>query len=440
MEVFQMARVRLTVVVLLAVFAAGGVVSAAAYAVPVWLVKGKTLGSSETALATVKFGKLTIKWEDSATETKFEAECKKASGEAELKGGEPGTDKLQTLKFKECTLLKAAKGCELTVGGVTTEELPGWTTKLEVIGGKTYDAIAGVSFSLVLEGCEKASFSKTWLFRGTLKAEVKNSSGKVKAIFPTTAVEGDTLKSEGAAASLSGEGELEEKIGGTLEVGEAPPGDKHWYYCQDLGDAASLFENSLCTKDSPGHTGNWELLKLAEGVAGLLAITSQGGKQILRAEVVNVHIEIECQKVDNNGWIENPAGGGNSIGLVLVLYLACTVPKPAAGKCEIPGGSLHVYTNIELSTIGTTPVAIFKPDPAGSTTFVEISFEKCTNGGLNKKFKVEGEAVGLIENATSEVIFDGGAPNNKLKFGGEEAELEGRDLILTDGGGGVQVL
>jgi hypothetical protein len=218
-------------------------------------------------------------------------------------------------------------------------------------------------------------------------------------------------------------------------VASASASALHWYYCQNLANGASLYENPLCTKDSAGHTGNWELKKLT----GLLSITSQGGVQKLRVEVVTIPIEIECKKVDNNGWIENPAGGGNGIGLVLVLYLACTVPKPAGGKCEITGGSIHAYANIELSTIGTTSVALFTPDPAG-TPFVEIPFEKCTNSGLNKKFKVEGEAVGLVENATSEVIFDAKGVNNKLKFGGEIAEYEGRDLILTDGGGGVQVL
>jgi hypothetical protein len=219
-------------------------------------------------------------------------------------------------------------------------------------------------------------------------------------------------------------------------VASASASALHWYYCQNLANGASLYENPLCTKDSSGHIGNWELLKLT----GLLSITSLGGLQILKGEVVATPIEIDCKHLDNNGWIENPAGGGNGIGLVLVLYLACTVPKPAAGHCEISGGNIHAYANIELSTIGTTPVALFKPDPASSSTFVTITFVNCANSGLNKSFNVEGEAVGLVENATSETIFDAKGVNNKLKFGGEEAVYEGRDLILTDGGGGVQVL
>lgn len=208
-----------------------GVVSASAYAGEVWLVKGKTLKSGETSLASVKFGKLTIKWEDSISKTSFEAECAKASGESELKGGNPGTDKTKTLKVKECVLTKSAAGCELTASGVTTEELPGWSTSLETKGEKVYDVFSGVSFSLILEGCEKASFSKTWLFRGTLKAELTNEAGKVKTAFPSTPPEGDTLKSEGAEAALSGEGKLEEKEGGTLEVSQESvvPGGPYVY-------------------------------------------------------------------------------------------------------------------------------------------------------------------------------------------------------------------
>jgi hypothetical protein len=127
--------------------------------------------------ATTKFGKLTIKWEDNTSKTPFEAECVKASGESELKGGNPGTDKTSALTIKECGLIKAGAGCELTVGGVTTKELPGWSTSLELKSGKVYDVFSGVIFRPIFEGCKETNFSKKWLFRGTLKAELTKNLG-----------------------------------------------------------------------------------------------------------------------------------------------------------------------------------------------------------------------------------------------------------------------
>lgn len=101
---------------------------------------------------------------------------------------------------------------------MTSEELSGWPTTLETVSETTYDVATGISFSLILEGCKKTSFSKTWLFKGTLKAEMINETGKIKVVFPAAGVEGDTLKSEGASASLPGEGKWEEKSAGTLET------------------------------------------------------------------------------------------------------------------------------------------------------------------------------------------------------------------------------
>src|SRR4029077_11324378 len=153
---YEMLKARIIIWAALLVLGMTGVVSASAFAEPVWVVKGGVLKSSEIAKATIKFGKLKMTWEDKVAKTKFEAECKKATGEAELKGGEPGTDQLQSFKFKECALPEAvetATGCELTIGGVTAEELPGWSTKLEPSIEKTYDTVSGISFGLILEGC-----------------------------------------------------------------------------------------------------------------------------------------------------------------------------------------------------------------------------------------------------------------------------------------------
>jgi hypothetical protein len=146
----------------------------------------------------------------------------KASGEAELKGGFPGTDKLTSLTFEECSLLKAAAKCKLSAGGVSAEELPGWPTELKI---PIADAFTGVRFSLALTGCEKGSFNKTWVFKGKLTASIKDESNKVKLTLPTLAGGAEPIETEGDEASLSGSGELEE-AGGKLAAEEAIP---RWY-------------------------------------------------------------------------------------------------------------------------------------------------------------------------------------------------------------------
>jgi hypothetical protein len=74
-----MCKSRLILLGIAVMVGAMAMTSVTVYASPVWLVKGKVLESSaETSLATVTFGKMTIKWEDSATKTSFEAECKKS--------------------------------------------------------------------------------------------------------------------------------------------------------------------------------------------------------------------------------------------------------------------------------------------------------------------------------------------------------------------------
>src|SRR5580700_11352314 len=92
---------------------AGSVMASSAYATePGWVAKEHALLSGETRTATLKLSKLKIKWEDKSTTTKFEVECKKASGEGELKGGFPGTDEMTSLEFEECTLPKGPTGCK----------------------------------------------------------------------------------------------------------------------------------------------------------------------------------------------------------------------------------------------------------------------------------------------------------------------------------------
>jgi hypothetical protein len=411
-----MSRVKFISASLTIALVVAATISAAAHASPVWLVKGKVLESSlNTSLATVSFGKLTIKWEDATTKETFEAECKKASGEAELIGDEPGTDKLQAFKFKECSLVKAAEGCELTIGGVTSEELPGWSTTLETVGEKTYDVATGISFSLILEGCKKVSFSKTWLFRGALKAEMKNESGKIKVVFPTSAIEGDSLESEGAKALLSAEGKWEEKEGGTLETMK---GEK----VKCLAMPCYLSENGAL-------------------VAGTLKIelkkAAGSGQAKLEGTLAGIGVLIECEEEHGAGTIENSATSDMGESAVEVHYKKCHVVRPEGQGCLVLNELINVASAHGLLLLQGTS---FRDDfsPATPPTFTTISIDGCSNSNLNGKFKVNGTASALVNNAISSLEFSSTTGSN-LTFGGNLATYTDTVQVLMEGGGKIDV-
>jgi hypothetical protein len=128
------------------------------------------------------------------------------------------------------------------------------------------------------------------------------------------------------------------------------------------------------------------------------------------------------------------------LGLLLLLYLNCLVNKPAGANCLISGGNIHV-PHVHLLTTGTATVPLLEVKPALNATFVAIPIDGCTGGfiGLNKSFNVTGAAVGLAKNATGEVEFQSGAPNNKLLFAGEEATYVGNDKMEMAGGGELEI-
>ena len=325
----------------LAVLVVCGAASASAYATPVWLVKGKTLEASETGSAIAKFGKLTVTWEDKVSKASFEAECKKASGKVELKGGNPGTDKVKALTFEECALVKGASGCKMKAGGVSAEELPGWPTKLEIDSGKTYDSGTGIKFSLILEGCETVGFNKTWLFKGVLKAEAKNGIGKINLILPAVAVEGDTLESEGARALLAGEGELEEEGGGTLEFKEAA---------------------EACSPKTPAYCiAGVELTGSEEET-----IESETATTIFKD--VGAGVEFTC-KTKETGTIK---AGGKGTGRF--EFSSCSVQKPST-SCKI--NEPFVFET-ESNLIEFEGKLADRFTPKGGEIFTTLRFESCS--------------------------------------------------------------
>jgi hypothetical protein len=175
-----------------------------------------------------------------------------------------------------------------------------------------------------------------------------------------------------------------------------------------------------------------------ELILGLLNVESLGGASRLLGELGGSHVRITCNHVDDNGWIHNGLLNGilTGLGLILALYLSCSLVEPAGTECVVP--NIHTLAHGYVITLSGKNDVEFTP--AEGTTFAFINLEVCTKAkSLAGTYEVKGTAIALTNNTTSELEFEAGAPNNKLKFAGNPAELEGKDQVLMLGGGKIKV-
>lgn len=173
-------------------------------------------------------------------------------------------------------------------------------------------------------------------------------------------------------------------------------------------------------------------------IQGLLNVISLGGLVEFRGQVFHILVHVSCEHFHNAGWIHNGLDGNRllGLGLWLLLLLKCQVLRPIGGGCTVRGEDIHTTVHVLDLTIGGLPYLDFTPDPGPH--FATITIENCTNSSLNGNYNLNGTIVALYNNSTSELEFTGGAPNDKLEFGGEPAEFEGDDKLEMEGGGNIE--
>jgi hypothetical protein len=128
------------------------------------------------------------------------------------------------------------------------------------------------------------------------------------------------------------------------------------------------------------------------------------------------------------------------LGLILVSYLACTIPKPAGSNFLVTGGSIHI-PDMHLLAITLASVNYVRFGPGTGTIFVQIPLDGCTGGftGLNGNHPIEGKVYAVANNTTNELEFKTGSPKNELLFAGEEATYVGNVKMEMEGGGELEV-
>ena len=226
-------------------------------------------------------------------------------------------------------------------------------------------------------------------------------------------------------------------------VGTSSASALHWYSllcvhsATKTGNSPTRDPGTLeCQGTLSGFFHLWDINPVVLEEKVPKKFTSHGGLQVLNGTVAGVSVKTLCTKIDDEGTIENPSGGGAGTSVLTQLYLGCTV-DPSSLKCEIPEGMFTV-SSAKGVLEGTEAAPIVKFSPASGTTFVEVAFTNCANEALNAKYALQGTLLGKITTEpTTFTTKEVKGSASMLKFAGNEAGYEGEDLVLAEGGGGL---
>jgi hypothetical protein len=194
----------------------------------------------------------------------------------------------------------------------------------------------------------------------------------------------------------------------------------HWWICEKGTGTGTKYTEHKCTTSSV--TGEWEWKALAPGVR--VNVKSKGGPFTLTSPGKI----IVCKKAVDNGWIENPTGGGAGIDLLAeAKFTECTVTKPA--KCTVTEPIVVKNANTLLSEVAGVFHDTFTPTEEEGKLFTEIKLNgtECAGKG---KFKVRGKATAIINGANAELTFTNAL--SELTLGEEPAEFEGKATQETE--------
>jgi hypothetical protein len=149
---------------------------------------------------------------------------------------------------------------------------------------------------------------------------------------------------------------------------------------------------------------------------------------ILKGSPLGIETEISCSTVTSHGKITNRLNATKEHriegSVITIKYTGCKVTKPAG--CVIPKEEILVE-GIKATTEGQEMNVKYSPEVG--TTFVTITFEKCTNPLANGKHEVKGTARAQPEGAT--LVFNHNTITNEktLEFFGANTGLEGKITI-----------
>jgi hypothetical protein len=146
---------------------------------------------------------------------------------------------------------------------------------------------------------------------------------------------------------------------------------------------------------------------------------SEGGLFVMKGAPFGVVTQIECAKEKGTGWVENPLGETNGIGLSSMSFKVCTIAKPA--KCELK--EVNAEATLEPVLFEGAIWDRFKPVGTALTT-ITLEGAECVLKG--KAFEVTGVTYAKSKNGPEEGTFTFKAnEHTELKGGGKAFTIEG---------------
>jgi hypothetical protein len=344
---------------------------------------------------------------------KVEGHCSKEAGTGSLEnptGGAAGRGSLEA-QLTGCTFLKApGGGCVISAGTIPI------SASAELVQEGAYQELrltpaAGSNFGeLKTEKCENETLNQSLPVSGTLAAIVS-----AKSTLEITAATSASLTMGGNPATI--EASLGEEIEGSEPLGA-------WYGCQK--QTAGKYTSSTCGTEG---SGGYEWAELPVGKKTNV-VMSQSTNFFLNAKLAGVHWELDCQKQNDTGSVENRAGSP-AVGSMTFRLSSCSFIRSPGKGCQ---GSVGEFsTNTELVT--SQGVNYYEFHPTGSPLF-ELLLTSCEFTALNGHYPVAGSFKGTVAAIQFPAIeiFTSQEPY-ELEMGGSPFWMVGELRQELEGGG-----
>jgi hypothetical protein len=152
--------------------------------------------------------------------------------------------------------------------------------------------------------------------------------------------------------------------------------------------------------------------------------TEKASPATLRGTLAGVKTEITCTTVTGTGTLTNAAASTSGSGTL--NYTGCTVVEPAGKGCQVG----NVTATVKATTVGQAANRLkFEPSVTGGN-FATVGISGCANEAPPAaSYPVTGSLVATTEGATTSTTLTEVETENKLKFGGNKAGLEGKITI-----------